>query len=249
MFSQRRRDAEHAQLRTSLRLASLRLRSLVGMCLPSASPMPLNVAAEAVLKDLHQPCGVAVRPGGTADRYEVFIAESGAGRIVRWSTHRTEASTSRWSPASTSQADVDPLRTSTGRVALWFLDPGLLVVGTTRDAGRRPAADVTNCRTAKRVLTADATTGDRTRSASEFDGVDLHSPSRVRGRTNSCRIMLVLAVRDADGRARLLKARVQAGHRRPAASRLATAKRHQSPRAVATSTCRPHRRRRRRAGG
>src|SRR5262245_39040317 len=84
-------------------------------------------APEKVLKNLHYPCGIAVRPGGTADRYEVFIADSGSGRVIRWATHAPDASADVITgfPAVGNFDRFEPR----GPVALWFLDPGLLVVG------------------------------------------------------------------------------------------------------------------------
>jgi hypothetical protein len=45
-----------------------------------------NFSVETVLKDLSRASGVAVRPGGTTERYEVFVAESGSRRIIRLSS-------------------------------------------------------------------------------------------------------------------------------------------------------------------
>jgi len=42
-----------------------------------------NVSVETVLTDLSRASSVAVRPGGTPERYEVFVAESGSRRIIR----------------------------------------------------------------------------------------------------------------------------------------------------------------------
>ncbi|MCI0365273.1 MAG: hypothetical protein L0219_15490, partial [Phycisphaerales bacterium] len=42
-----------------------------------------NVKVESFLSGLHQPCGVAVRPGGSADSYDIYVSDTGAGRVVR----------------------------------------------------------------------------------------------------------------------------------------------------------------------
>ncbi len=42
-----------------------------------------DVSVETVLTGLSRPSSVAVRPGGTPERYEVFVAESGSRRIIR----------------------------------------------------------------------------------------------------------------------------------------------------------------------
>ena len=99
-----------------------------------------DVSVDSVLKDLHHPCGVVVRPGGTADRYEVFIADSGAGRIVRRSNLVPKQATDVVTGFKT-QVAADPFH-QTGPLALLFLDPGLLVVGTTRGQRRRSGAGV-----------------------------------------------------------------------------------------------------------
>jgi len=41
-----------------------------------------DVATQTVATDLSNPAGVAIRPGGSAESYEVFVADTGAGRIV-----------------------------------------------------------------------------------------------------------------------------------------------------------------------
>jgi hypothetical protein len=55
-----------------------------------ARPLPAEsadeVVVETLLTGLTNPCGVAVRPGESPSRYEIFVADSGAGRVVRlWS--------------------------------------------------------------------------------------------------------------------------------------------------------------------
>lgn len=165
-----------------------------------------NVAVEAILTDLHQPSGLAVRPGGTADRYEVFVADSGAGRVVRWSAVAPKQAVDVVTGFKT-QAAADPLR-HTGPRALYFLDPGLLVVGTTRDKDgdllrlyELPDGDA--------ALSADATTEPNS-DGPAFDGVACTAIARSRA-NEFVPDLLFLVIRDADGRERLMKTRVQAG--------------------------------------
>lgn len=162
-------------------------------------------APEATLKHLNRPCGIAVRPGGTADRYEVFIAESGAGRIVRWSTASPGQATDVIA-GFTSSAKFDRFDPQ-GPVALGFLDDGLIVVGT---RGASPDALVRSYELpeGERVLDADADRRADARSADAGDSVCL---SMTRSRPNEfVSDALLLAVREG-GAGRLLRARVQAG--------------------------------------
>src|SRR5450432_2534647 len=46
-----------------------------------------DVKVETVLTGLHHPCGITLRPNATADKYELYIADSGAGRVVKWTNH------------------------------------------------------------------------------------------------------------------------------------------------------------------
>jgi hypothetical protein len=52
-----------------------------------------DVSVETVLTGLNVPTSVAIRPGGTADRYEVFVADSGAQRVVKISSNEPSRST------------------------------------------------------------------------------------------------------------------------------------------------------------
>jgi DNA-binding beta-propeller fold protein YncE len=171
-----------------------------------ATTCAAEVAVDAVLDDLHQPCGVVVRPGGTADRYEVFIAESGAGRVVRWSNAAPKRAIDVVT-GFTSQPATDPFH-QRGPLALVFLDPGLLVVAAAGGSDGRilrayelPDGD--------KSLSADdigeATPGGREASAAACAAI-------TRSRVNEfVPDMLLLVIRDTDDRSRLMKARVQAG--------------------------------------
>ena len=159
-----------------------------------------------VLKDLRQPCGVAVRPGGTADRYEVFVAESGAGRVLRWSNLTPKRTAVIVTGFQTAPA-ADPFH-QTGPLALWFLDPGLLAVGTTRDA----SGDlVRSYELPEDERALDATpTNSSTPEGGKLAGAACFALVRTQA-NGFVPDRLVLAIRDAQGHSRLIKARVQAG--------------------------------------
>jgi hypothetical protein len=165
-----------------------------------------DAVVETVLKDLNRPCGIAVRPGGTADRFDVFIAESGAGRVVRWSTQAPQQVTEVASGFGThAAADVFHQQ---GPLALSFLDPGLLVVGTTSD-DRGDLLRAYELPDGEKVLAADATSEAATgNKSSRGESCTAMSRSRVNEFVTD---RLFLAVRDANGRARLMASRVQAG--------------------------------------
>jgi hypothetical protein len=93
-----------------------------------------EVSTTVVLKDLQRPCGIAARPAGTADRYELFIAESGAGRVERWSNLKPNEKETVIS-GFTAQSTERPVL-QTGPLSLLFLDPGLLIVGVSPDDGQ-----------------------------------------------------------------------------------------------------------------
>ncbi len=165
-----------------------------------------DAGVEAILKDLHRPCGVAVRPGGTADRYEVFIADSGAGRVLRWSTlapkQTVDVVTGFDSPPA-----ADPFQ-QTGPLALFFLDPGLLVVGTTRDEGG-DLVRTYELPDGEKMLPAEMA-NDSTSQSAALAGATCSAMTRARA-NEFVPDLLVLTIRAADGDVRLMKARVQAG--------------------------------------
>jgi len=173
--------------------------ALVSCVAPAA-----DLGVEIVLKDLHQPCGVAVRPGGTADRYEVFIADRGAGRVARWSSASPKRATDVVTGFA-SQAVADPSR-QRGPLALSFLDPGLLVVGTAGDGSALRAYELPDG--AKPLSAAD--TNEATPSGQETSAAACVAIARSRV-NEFVPDMLLLVIRNKDNRSRLMKARVQAG--------------------------------------
>jgi sugar lactone lactonase YvrE len=91
-----------------------------------------DVRVEKLLTGLASPSGVDVRPGDAADRYEVFVAESEAGRIVRMSSSDPQAAEVitgfELTPLSKEQRPVGP-------IGLLFLDRNHLVVGAADSDG------------------------------------------------------------------------------------------------------------------
>lgn len=94
-----------------------------------------NVAVQKVLTGLDQPRGVAVRAGSSDQTYEVFVAESGAGRIMRLANGGTNTTKDVITGFSTRSAGDEGFR-STGVTAVTFLDATRLVVTGGDDDGR-----------------------------------------------------------------------------------------------------------------
>jgi hypothetical protein len=189
----------------------LRASLVVFASLAAVSPASADDAVvETILTGLHRPCGLAVRPGGTADRYELFIAESGAGRVVRWSNLAPDRADAAITGFEENAAD-DP-RHQIGPLALLFLDSGLLVVGSTADrhGGLLRTYELPE---GNMALTADQT-GEASADRPASDPLDglVACYALTRSRANEfVPDMLVVAVRDGDGHGELRKARVQAG--------------------------------------
>jgi hypothetical protein len=99
--------------------------------LPSAHATDFDV--ETLLTGLSNPRGVAVRPSESAARYEIFFADTGAGRVVRLWNDEPKSSVdvitgfARLAPSERSHAS--------GPVALLFLNRRHLVVGVGDEAG------------------------------------------------------------------------------------------------------------------
>jgi hypothetical protein len=97
-----------------------------------AEPAADRVAVETVLSGLTNPCGVTVRPAESADRYEIFIADSGTGRVLRiWSDEPTAADVISGFEVATRARD----RFTAGPTGLLFLDRTHLVVGANDSEG------------------------------------------------------------------------------------------------------------------
>jgi DNA-binding beta-propeller fold protein YncE len=157
-----------------------------------------------VLSDLSKPCGVVVRPGGSAARYDVLVAEAGAGKVVRWSSDVPREKADVVTGFEPSKAST-PIK-ATGGVAVSFLDPGMLVVGATSDAagGLLRTFEITDSAEPQVAESAsDEEAGD-----DKLAGATCAAMTRSRP-NGFVPDMLVLALRDGGGQ--LLKARIQAG--------------------------------------
>ncbi len=92
------------------------------------------VTVKKVLTGLKSPHGVAVRPDGSGEAYEVFVAESGAGRVVKILSGKPEKRIDVVSGFSDKIANGDSLQ-SAGLHSLLFLDHMRLVVTGGDDDG------------------------------------------------------------------------------------------------------------------
>lgn len=81
-----------------------------------------------VLQGLSNPCGVAVRPGGAAARCEVFVSDTGDGRIVKMSSDKPGSTTDVVTGFATAGSGPGVLATSGPRGLLFLGRRHLLVV-------------------------------------------------------------------------------------------------------------------------
>jgi hypothetical protein len=88
-----------------------------------------DVAVETVLRGLKNPWGVAIRPGGSAVGFEVFVADTGAGRIVKLAGEKPGRSTDVITGFPTAGSGAGPLETSGPRGLLFLGRHRLLVIG------------------------------------------------------------------------------------------------------------------------
>jgi hypothetical protein len=99
-------------------------------CVPvglrAESPAP-DSAIETVLTSLTQPCGVTVRPGESADRYEILIADSGTGRVLRIWNNEPQTTVEVISGFATATPESDQF--PAGPTGLLLLDRTHVVVG------------------------------------------------------------------------------------------------------------------------
>lgn len=100
---------------------------------PASAADPARATVQKVLTGLSNPRGVAVRPDGAGDQYEVFVAESGAGRVVKCNSGNsgksTDAITGFARPSSAGKS-----LEAAGVQSLQFLDhTRLVVIGADED--------------------------------------------------------------------------------------------------------------------
>jgi hypothetical protein len=165
---------------------------------------------ETVITGLRHPCGIAVRPNGTADKYELFIAESAAGCVIRWSNHdRNKTADAITGFAATSGRNAGQ---QTGPQALLFLDPGLIAVGSATKSG--DPLRIYELPEDGKAISADQSNADgrgesrRTRQTDEQ--ATCTSLTRIRA-NDTVQDAIVMFVRGFDGGSSLVRSRVQAG--------------------------------------
>lgn len=117
----------------------------------SAACLAQEVKIETVLSALIHPSGVAIRPGGAGEPYEVFVAESGAQRIVKMRSDRPNQKANAIQGFDAAANDGDPLR-SGSPLGLLFLDREHLVVG---GSGSLPYVGLFEIGDANQPLSAD----------------------------------------------------------------------------------------------
>jgi hypothetical protein len=117
----------------------------------AAEPAPPTV--QKVAAGLKSPCGVAVRPDGAADQFEIFVADAGAGKIVKFSPSKPGKSIDVISGFAIPQS-ADDGAARTGIQALLFLDHMRLFV-TGADDDREPFFQLYELPEAETPLSAD----------------------------------------------------------------------------------------------
>src|SRR3954462_15976273 len=95
---------------------------------------PNAVAIKEVLTDLKNPRGLAIRPDGSGETCEVFVAESGAGRVIKIRSDHPEKRIDVVSGFSTRPANDDGV-SSPAVQSLFFLVHMRLVAAGRNDDG------------------------------------------------------------------------------------------------------------------
>ena len=99
---------------------------------------PNKVAVQKILTGLKDPSGVAVQPDGAGNRYEVFVAESGAGRVVEVAANEPNKGTTVITGFAHQTAAAGH-SSPAGVQSLLFLDH-VRLVATGREADGKPYA-------------------------------------------------------------------------------------------------------------
>jgi hypothetical protein len=130
------------------------IRVLIAFVLFASAPPVIadDVTVDTVLTDLNEPSSVAIRPGGAPERYEVFVADSGARRAIKISSNAPNRSTDVIAgfPAASAPGNRRPMGNPFG---LLFVDEKHLVVGV---AGAPPELRLYELTDAGAPLTANA---------------------------------------------------------------------------------------------
>jgi hypothetical protein len=129
------------------------IRHSIALLLVQWAPIAIaqEVSVETVLTGLSHPTSVAIRPGGTAERYEVFVADSGAQRVLKVSSNDPKRSADVITGFSDASATGKKLPAG-NPVGLLFLDEKHLVAGI---AGAPPELRLYELTEADTALNAD----------------------------------------------------------------------------------------------
>jgi hypothetical protein len=107
--------------------------ALALVILATASFAEEEIRVETLLTGLRNPCGVAIRPGDGEGRCEVFVADSGALRVVRLWSDEPEKSAAAITGFAAGTLGEGPIRV--GPIAMLFLDRNRLIVGSSGNGG------------------------------------------------------------------------------------------------------------------
>src|SRR5262245_13320787 len=107
---------------TTARIRLGRHARLTALLLLSASSRSFaaNVKVETLLANLHEPRGVVVRPDSSGSSPEVFVAESGAGRVVAWNAAAKDTAQEIVVSLPSDESDKSTSSTPRGPQALLF---------------------------------------------------------------------------------------------------------------------------------
>ena len=110
-----------------------------------------DVTVDTVLTDLNEPSSVEIRPGGAPERYEVFVADSGARRVIKIASNASNRPTDVITgfPTASVPGNRRPMGNPSG---LLFLDEKHIVVGI---SGAPPELRLYELTEAGTPLTAD----------------------------------------------------------------------------------------------
>ena len=177
-------------------------------CLFATTISADDLEIETVLTGLNRPSSIAIRPGGADDNYEIFIAEPGAGRIVKYISGQVETQ-----PAITGFDSDGKKENADGPQSLVFLDRIRLVVVTSGDD--RDALVRSYELRDEEAITADSTKEQVGVAAQDgirrgTDALRLHAAARTISNDRVPDLLIVTATGDAERRS-LWKLPVRAG--------------------------------------
>jgi hypothetical protein len=115
---------------TNMRIGLAVLYGLAVVLLPSQyqGAIAADPTVQTVMKDFAAPRGVAIRPGGTAESYEVVVADTGAGRIVLLVSNQPALGRDIITGFEVSDAEKSRSHDSDGPQGVAFLDNMRLIV-------------------------------------------------------------------------------------------------------------------------